>query len=483
MEQGDLKEKTVSGMIWGAIGKVGALTINFLTNLVLARLLMPEDFGAIAMLAIFLAVSNIFIQGGLGAALVQKKNPDHLDYSTVFFWNLAVAVIFYLILYVSAPFIADYYALPLVKPLLRVQSLVLLIQAFSIVQYTQLQKQMNFKALAIRNMAAALAGTLIAIPLALRGFGAWSLVASAITASIVNVLLLWMLSSWRPAWEFSLTSLKTLFSFGGLMLLSSLAETVYTNLQGLIIGKRFSAGDLGYFSQAKKLDEIPVIGLSSIVNDVTFPAFASIQDDKERLRDGVRKSMKALTFVNFPMMTLLMVIALPLITFLYGHKWAPAAPYFQILCISGLIYCTNSLNTNVIKSLGEGRIYFFVQIIKRIIGISLILFGMRFGIFGVLWSVTIASYISFIINALVNKKLISYGFFSQVADIIPGLLVAAFAGALAYGAGLLLHGNIYVTMLIQIPVYVIAYLLVAKLLNMEGFQTYKDVLLKMFHRK
>lgn len=483
MEQGDLKEKTVSGMMWGGIGKVGTLTINFLTNLVLARLLMPEDFGAIAMLAIFLAVSNIFIQGGLGAALIQKKNPDHLDYSTVFYWNLVVAAIFYLLLFVSAPFIAEYYALPLVKPLLRVQSLVLLIQSFSIVQYTQLQKQMNFRALAIRNMAAALAGTLIAIPLALRGFGAWSLVASAILASIVNVLLLWKMSSWRPAWEFSLASLKTLFSFGGLMLLSSLAETLYMNLQGLIIGKRFSAGDLGYFSQAKKLEEIPVTGLSSIVNDVTFPAFSSLQDDPDRLLAGVRKSTKALTFLNFPMMVLLMIVAQPLICLLYGSKWGPSAPYFQILCISGLIYTVNTLNTNVIKSLGKGKIYFLIQITKRLIGIALILFGMRFGIYGLLWAVASVAYISFIINTLVNKKFINYGLFRQIGDVGLCLLLALVIGALTYGLGLLLHCHPYLIMLLQIILYLGLYVAVAKMLKMEELDTYVGIISNIVHRK
>ena len=479
----NLKDKTVFGMMWGAVGKVGTLTINFLTNLVLARLLMPEDFGAIAMLAIFLAVSNIFIQGGLGAALIQKKNPDHIDYSTVFYWNLVVAVLFYLILYVTAPFIADYYALPLVKPLLRVQSLVLIIQSFSIVQYTQLQKQMNFKALAIRNMAAALAGTLIAIPLALRGFGPWSLVASAILASFVNVLLLWKMSTWRPTWEFSLESLKSLFSFGGLMLLSSLAETLYTNLQGLIIGKRFSASDLGYFSQAKKLEEIPVTGLSSIVNDVTFPAFASLQDDSERLLAGVRKSTKALTFLNFPMMILLMIVAQPLICLLYGSKWEFSAPYFQILCISGLIYAVNTLNTNVIKSLGKGKIYFVIQIVKRLIGIALILLGMRFGIFGLLWAVASVSYISFIINALVNKKLINYGVFRQLGDFGPVLLLALVVGALTYALGLILPCHIYLNMLIQIVIYLSLYILISKLLKMEELSTYLGIFAKVIHRK
>lgn len=481
--EGNLKEKTVSGMMWGAVGKMGTLTINFLSNLVLARLLMPEDFDCIGMLAIFLAVSNIFIQGGLGTALIQKKNPTKLDYSTVFYWNLVFAVVFYVILFAIAPAVARFYGLPILQPMLRVQSSVLIIQSFAIVQITQLQKRMDFRALAIRNMAAALAGTLIAIPMAFHGYGAWSLVASAILAAIVNVLLLWKMSDWRPSLEFSFASLKQLFSFGGLMLLSSLAETLYTNLQGLIIGKRFPAGNLGYYMQAKKLEEVPVTGLSSIVNDVTFPAFAKLQDDPDRLLEGMRKSTKALSFVNFPMMILLMIIALPLITLLYGAKWETSAPYFQILCISGLIYTINTLNTNVIKALGKGKIYFAVQIIKRTIGIALIFFGMRYGIYGLLWAVASVSYISFIINALVSKKLINYGIFRQLWDVFPCLLAAATAGVLAYILGRVLPLNMYVVMLIQIVVYAVLYLLLAKLLKIEGLQTYTDILTNLLHRK
>ena len=483
MEQGNLKEKTVFGMMWGAVGKVGTLTINFLSNLVLARLLMPQDYDCIGMLAIFLAVSNIFIQGGLGAALIQKKNPTKLDYSTVFYWNLVFAVIFYAILFVIAPFVARFYGIPILEPMLRVQSSVLVIQSFAIVQITQLQKQMNFRALALRNMAAALAGTLVAIPMALRGFGAWSLVASAIIAAIVNVLLLWKLSSWRPSWEFSFSSLKNLFSFGGLMLLSSLAETLYVNLQGLIIGKRFPAGNLGYYMQAKKLEEVPVTGLSSIVNDVTFPAFSALQDDPERLLEGVRKSTKSLSFLNFPMMIMLMIIAQPLITLLYGSKWETSVPYFQILCISGLIYTINTLNTNVIKSLGKGKIYFIIQITKRLIGIAIILFGMKFGIYGLLWAVASVSYISFIVNALVNKELINYGIFRQLGDVGVCLILALFTGVVTYLLGLILPINIYLIMLIQIVVYIILYLVLAKLLKMEELNTYMGIVANIIHRK
>ncbi len=484
MNKGDnLKERTVSGMMWSAVGKVGTLTINFLSNLVLARLLMPEDFDCIGMLAIFLAVSNIFIQGGLGAALIQKKNPTKLDYSTVFYWNLVFAILFYVILFAIAPAVARFYGLPILQPMLRVQSSVLIIQSFAIVQITQLQKKMDFRALAIRNMAAALAGTLIAIPMALHGYGAWSLVASAIIAAVVNVLLLWKMSSWRPSLEFSFASLKGLFGFGGLMLLSSLAETLYTNLQGLIIGKRFPAGNLGYYMQAKKLEEVPVTGLSSIVNDVTFPAFSTLQDDPERLLEGMRRSTKALSFVNFPMMTLLMIIALPLITLLYGAKWETSAPYFQILCISGLIYTINTLNTNVIKALGKGKIYFIIQITKRIIGITLIFIGMRYGIYGLLWAVASVSYINFIINALVNKKLINYGILRQLRDTGPCLFIAALAGVLTFCLGQILPIHPYLIMLIQIIVYAALYLLLAKLLRIEGLQTYTEILTNMLHRK
>ena len=483
MEKGDLKQKTVFGMIWSAVGKMGTLAVNFLSNLVLARLLMPADFDCIGMLAIFLAVSNIFIQGGLGAALIQKKDPTPIDYSTVFYWNLVFAALFYLILFAIAPLVADFYELPILKPMLRVQSTVLIIQSFAIVQITKLQKQMNFRALAIRNMAAALAGTLIAIPMALHGFGAWSLVASAILAAVVNVLLLWKMSSWRPTWEFSFTSLKSLFNFGGLMLLSSLAETLYTNLQGLIIGKKFATGQLGYYMQAKKLEEVPVTGLSSIVNDVTFPAFASLQDDSARLVEGVRKSVKSLSFINFPMMILLMIIAEPLIIFLYGAKWESSVPYFQILCVSGLVYTLNTLNTNVIKSLGKGKIYFILQITKRTIGIILIFLGMKFGIYGLLWAVAIVSYINLIINALVNKKLINYGLIKQLYDTGRCFLLAILTGAATYGLGLLLPIHPYFIMLIQIAMYVLLYLFLAKWLKMEEFKTYSDILFNMIHRK
>lgn len=473
----DLKQRTISGMIWSGIGRIGTVSILFVSNLVLAHLLMPDDFGCIGMLYVFIAISGVFVSGGLGQALIQKKEPTHTDYTTVFYWNLSTAVFFYLILFFCAPAIARFYDIPLLRDVLRVQSLVLLIQSFSFVQVTQLQRDLRFKSLSTRNIAAALAGMVVAIVMAVLGFGVWSLVASAIVSAIVNVLLLWRMSSWRPTLTFSLQSLKSLFSFGGLMLLSSLVETLYTNIQSFVIGKCYSAKDLGFFTQAKKLEEVPTTSLSAVVNEVSFPVFSALQDDREQLVHGLRKNVKAVTYLNFPMMALLIVIAHPIITLLYGAKWDVSASYFRIIALSGMIYTLNTLNTNAIKSIGKSKIYFFIQLAKRVIGIALIVSCVRFGIMGLLWAVAAAGYICFFINAFVNGKLIGYGILSQIKDIGVCYLLSILIGAATFFVGNALPLPPYPVMFIQIVLYTLLYWLFSVLLRLDGYNTYKEIIL------
>lgn len=476
MASDDLKAKTISGMIWSGIGRVGTVGITFVSNLVLARLLMPDDFGCIGMLYVFIAISGIFISGGLGQALIQKKNPSHIDYTTVFYWNLVMSIVFYLILFFSAPAIARFYKIPLLKDVLRVQSIVLFIQSFSIVQANQLQKQLRFRELSVRNVVAALAGMVIAVVMAFCGCGVWSLVASALLSALTSVALLWKMSSWRPTLEFSFQSLKELFSFGGLMLLSNLVETIYTNIQSLIIGRWYSAKDLGYFTQAKKLEEVPTNSLSAIVNEVSFPVFSALQDDKEKLLLGVRKNVKAITYLNFPLMVLLMVVAKPLILFLYGAKWSISVPYFQILCVSSMVYTLNTLNTNVIKSLGKSSIYFVVQLLKRVVGIALIVWGVQFGIKGLLWAVASVGYISFIVNAVVNGRLIQYGVWCQIKDVGLCYLTAALVGVVAYYVGSILPVHDFLVMAVQMILYLGLYWLCSILFKFEGYRTYMDII-------
>lgn len=472
----NLKQKTISGMIWSSVGKFGTMGLQFISNLVLARLLMPSDYGVIGMLYVFIAISDIFVSAGFGSALIQKKNPTHIDYTSVFYWNLVAAVIFYWILFLCGPAIASFYNMDELCTVLRVQSLSLIIQAFSTVQSNQLQKKLRFKELSIRNIVATLIGTAVAIVMAFLGYGVWSLVASSLISSFAGVLLLWRMSSWRPTWEFSWQSLKELFSFGGLMAISSFVEAVYSNIQGIIIGKWYSAASLGYYSQAKKLEGVPTSALSQIVNQVSFPVFSALQDDKEKLLIGVRKNIKSITYLNFPLMVLLIVIAKPLIYLLYGAKWEAAIPFFQILCIYSMVYTLNTINTNVIMSLGKSGIYLVVQLTKRVIGILLIIIGAQIGIYGLLWAVTSVGYISLIINMIVNKKLINYGIVEQVKDVGVYYVLSAFIGQFVYFTCNLIDTHQYYIMLMEIAAYVLLYVSVSWLFRFEGLNTYVEIL-------
>lgn len=471
-----LKEKAIAGMLWSSVGRIGTIFINFLSNLILARLLMPDDFGCIAMLYVFIAVSSIFVNGGLAMALIQRKNPTHIDYTTAFYWNIVVSLIFYLLLFFSAPAIARFYEMPLLSAVLRVQSLTMLIQSFSIVHTAQMQKQLRFRELSIQNLTGAIVGTVIGIVMAFCGFGVWSLVASAVSSTIVMVLMIWHMNTWRPTWGFSWQSLKSLFSFGVLMLFSSLVETVYTNLQRLIIGKMFTPRDLGYYNQAEKLEEVPSTTLSTIVNEVSFPVFSQLQDEHDRLILALKKNIKAVAFLNFPIMTLLIVIAHPLITFLYSTKWEPSVPYFQVLCLYGLLFTLTTLNSSIVKSLGRGLLFFILQFATRLMGVGMIVVGVKTGgIMGMMWAIAFFGLVCYIINTIVVGKLVGYGFFRQFIDCFPCLLTTALAFGSAWLCGRLWNINEYGLMLVQIALFTIVYLSVSYLFKLEALNIYRDI--------
>lgn len=479
----NIKSKTVSSMLWSFVGRFGVVGIHFLSNMVLARLLTPKEFGCIGMLQIFIAISEVFIIGGFGAALIQKKNPTHIDYTTVFYWNLLMAIIIYAILFYSAPFIARFYNMDLLCNVLRVQSLTLIIAGLSLVQSTQLQKQLRFKEYSIRGIIAAFIGVLVSIIMAFMGYGIWSLVGLTLATNLSNVFLLWGMSRWRPTLEFSIQSLKSLFAFGGLMALSSFVEKVYTNIQGLIIGKWFTPQDLGYYSQARKLEQLPTSALSAVVGQVAFPVFSLLNDDKEKLKKGVSKSIKSISFLSVPLCFLLIVIAKPIIRLLYGSQWDESIPYFQILCLSGMPYVLNGINLNIIRALGKGKIYFLMQTTKRIIGICMIIIGVSYGVIGVVCSVAVTFYIDFLINGAVNKKLIGYGIKQQIMDIWKILALASILGVFTYILIYLIPLNSIIVMFIQILVFIVLYLFLAHLLQIDGAIIYKEVITNFLNKK
>lgn len=478
-----LKERAISGMVWSSVQKFGTISISFIANLILARLLLPADFGSIGMLIVFIALSDTLIDGGFGSALIQKKTPTNTDYSTVFYWNILLAVFLYLFLFLASPYIADFYSIIELSDLLRVLGAILLINSFNIIQTNILIKQLRFKVLAKRDLISTTIGSIIGVSLAYNDFGAWSLVASILVSGVIKSILLWTTCRWRPQPIFSWDSFKSLFRFGSFMFMSNMTEKLFTHLHALIIGKVFSASSLGYFTQASKLESVPASSLSAIVNQVTFPIFSSLQDDLERVRNAVRKNLKAIVFINFPLMVLLIVVAKPLIIILYTDKWLESVPIFQILCVAAMLHYSNTLNTNVIKSAGLGKLFFKLQLMKRAIALVVLIIGLQFGFLGMIWSVVVYNYIYFFINAYYSGRIIRYGIGNQLKDSATEFFNSIISGILTYLLFEYLEFNIYLDLLLQISVYSVLYLMFSFLFKVEGLFIYKEVLVNFWVKR
>lgn len=475
MGSSTLKKQTISGMIWSAIGKFGTMGISFVSNMVLARLLMPSDYGAIAMVHIFIALSNLLVIGGFTSALIQKKDAKHIDYTSVFYFNIVVSFILYVTLFFCAPAISRFYEMPRLCKILRVQCICIIISAFSAVQTSILSKELKFKVLTNRSIIASLCATTVSITMAFCGCGVWSLVASSLISSTASVFLLWKMSSWRPTREFSFASLKELFAFGGLLMLSSAFTKLFSELQALIIGKYYSAKDLGYYQQARLLEQIPTESLTQIVTQVSFPVFSKLQTERDTLRAAVKKNITSLTYANFGLVILLIVIATPLIRLLYGFKWDHSIPYFQILCISGMFQPLNNMNVCVIKSLGKSKMLLSSHIIYKSVGIAALFVGIQFGINGLLWAVVFSALFMYVMTTAINKHLIGYGMIQQLIDIGGNMIAALSAGGCAFAIGKFLTFNQYGVMFIQIAIYALAFIGISIIFKLDGFNTYKEV--------
>ena len=481
MERG-LKQKTISGMVWSLVQRFGVMIISFCSNLVLARLLTPEDYGVIGMLMIFISISNTFVDGGFGTALIQKKEPTQDDYSTIFYWNILVSVFLTIVLFFLSPLISNFYRLPLLSDVLKVMGTVLIINAFSVIQINILQKNLKFKKLATINIIANVFASIIAIVLAFKGFGVWSLVIRNLSCSALISIILWFSTQWKPLFVFKLQSFKSLGRFGGMVLLANLVETIYTEFQGLVIGKAFSAKDLGYYTQAKRLEEIPTLGITSAVNQASFPIYSSIQDNLPALKNLVRNNTNILSFINFPLYTILLIIAEPLFIILFSDKWIESVPYFRILCLAGAIYPITSLNTNIIKSLGKGKTYFNMQLFKRIIGVLIIIFGIKLGMLGLMWTLVINAYIMYSVNLYFAKKLLNYTVKEQISDIYINVLICLISSLPALALSFL-ETNKFIIMGLQIISFIAVYIIICILSKYKTFFKSTELLLSYFLKR
>lgn len=474
---GSLKNAAISGMLWSFCERFGFLSIQFITNIVLSRMLSPDDFGLIGMMMIFIALSNIFVDGGFGSALIQKKDPSHADYSTVFFINIILSSICYIILFSCSGIIAGFFSQFLLTDLLKILGLILIIDSFSIVQNNLLIKNLRFKTIAKVKISSAIVSSITAVIAAYCGLGVWSLVILSITNSVVKSILLWFNGHWFPSFIFSGESFRRLFGFGSKLLAASLLSELYRNFQQLVIGRYFSAKDLGFFTQAKQLEQIPVNTLMAVVNQVTYPVFSEMQNAKDRLVLGVRKSLKSLVFINFPLMVCLAIIAKPLILLLYTEKWLPSVSYFQLLCVGfGLLLIVHNTNLNILKAIGKSDSVLLLEIIKKISGVFLIIWGLKFGINGILYALALNSVIEFFLNGYCVGKYIDYGIMKQLRDIFPTLFISFSVGLIVY----LVFKDVDITPLLSVIcqslLYISVYLSGAYLLRMEGLFVYVNVI-------
>jgi O-antigen/teichoic acid export membrane protein len=444
-----LKQKTLAGLSWSFIDNFASQGIAFVVQIILARLIDPDEFGVVTMIAIFIALSITFIDSGFGQALIRKKNCTQADYSTVFFFNLAIGIILYILLYFSAPFVADFFNEPRVTSILRVAGLTLIINAASVIQLTLLIKNIDFKTKTKISLSAELLAGGIAIVMAFRDFGIWSLVARSVLVPLFTAVFIWLSGQWYPVWVFSTKSFKELFGFGYKLLLSSLISTASRNIYSLIIGKFFSAATLGFYGQAEKFNNIFSSTLTTNIQRVSYPVLASIQDDPKKLKKGYRKLIKSTMMVTFSLMLGLAAVAEPLMTLLIGERWLPCVPYLQLMCFASMLYPLHAMNLNAITVKGRSDLFLKLEIIKQVIDVPLIFVGIFLGVEALLIGAIVMSFICFFLNSHYSSDLINYSTKEQLWDILPLMLVAGVVSAIIWGITFL-NLNDGVTVIIQV---------------------------------
>jgi O-antigen/teichoic acid export membrane protein len=419
-----LKNKTVKGVAWSAIDNVVQFGVTFVVGIILARLLSPDDYGLIGIIGIFTAVCTALINGGMGSALIRKKDATDDDYNTVFIVNNCVSLVLYAVIFFCAPLIADFFYREELVALTRVASLGMIIGALAMVQQTRLTKCIDFKTQTKITLVASLVSGVIGIAMALMGFGVWALVAQHLSSQIIRTLLLWFFNKWIPKLRFSTDSFHELFGFGWKMMVSGVLDTIWKELYQVVVGKFYSPATLGQYTRAKQFSTLFSSNLTSVIQRVTYPVLSNIQDDKERMVSAYRRIIKVTMFVTAICMFFLGAVSEPLLYCLIGPKWHEAAIYLPLICISGSLYPLHAINLNMLQVQGRSDLFLGLEVIKKIIGIAPLAICIIYGILPMLYVSIVIGVISFFLNSYYSGKLIGYSSWMQVKDVAPSYGVA-----------------------------------------------------------
>lgn len=472
-----LRQQATKGMFWSFIDQFISQGISFVLGIILARILLPADYGLIGMLGIFIAIANSFINSGFGTALIQKKDRNETDFSTVFFFNMAVSVIFYFILFFAAPYIASFYNAPLLESVTKVVAINFVINALMIVPRTKLNINVDFKTQTKISFVSVIISGLIGVSMAYLGYGVWSLVFQSLTATASQSILYFYFIRWKPSFVFSKTSFKDLFGFGSKLLVSGLLDTVYNNIYSLVIGKKFSAADLGYYSRAQQLESLPASNVTFMLQRVTFPILCSIQDDNARLIEAYRKLIRMAAFIIFPLMFLLVLIAQPLVILLLTEKWLPMVGLFQILCFSGMWYPIHAINLNLLQAKGRSDLFLRLEIIKKIMGITVLIITIPIGLKAMVIGQVVTSFLALFMNTYYTGKYFNYGIFAQLKDIFAFLFIAiSLCGILVFTQQFI--SSNWIKIITGTFAYGIIYWGISRIFKFEEIKTIQPIIIK-----
>lgn len=478
----DITKKNVIGnFIWRFAERCGAQLVTFVVSIVLARILDPKDYGTIALVMVFTTILQVFVDSGLGTALIQKKDADDLDFSSVFYFNFIVCMVLYAGMFMAAPYIAVFYKDTTLTPVIRVISLTIVISGVKGIQQAYVSKNMLFKRFFFSTIGGTIFSAVLGIAMAYMGFGVWALVAQQLSNTAIDTLILWLTVRWRPKKMFSFERLKGLFSFGWKLLVSSLLDTAYNNLRNLIIGKLYSSSDLAFYNQGDKFPKVIVTNINTSIDSVLLPTMSVEQDNPERIKQMTRRAIKTSTYVMAPLMMGLAFCAEPVVQLILTDKWIPCIPFLRIFCITYMFWPVHTANLNAINAMGRSDWFLRLEIVKKIVGLIILLSTMWFGVMAMAYSLLLSSVLSQIINSWPNRKLLGYGYLEQVRDFAPGILLAAVMGICVYFVGYLPLPMI-ITLLIQIVLGAIIYIAASAILKLEEFE-YLLGMVKSFIRK
>ena len=473
--QGFNKASIIKGFIWKLSERCGVQVVSFVVTIILARMLTPQDYGIVAIITVFINILNVFVDSGLGNALIQKQNVDNLDFSSVFYFNLLVCLLVYGALFVLADWIAKFYAIEFLTEYIRGLGFILIISGVRNVQQAYISRNMAFKKFFYANMSATIVSGGLGIIGAYMGVGVWALIIQQISSSFLGTLILWLVTRWRPDFVFSISRLKSMLDYGWKLLVSALLDTGYMNLREIIIGKMYSPADLAFYTQGAKFPTVIVNNIDASINSVLVSAMSREQNDKERLRNVLRKSIKLSSFLIWPMMMLLVVVSEPLVCVILTDKWLPVVPYITVFCIVYAIYPLHTCNLSAIVSMGRTDLFLKLEIYKKIMGIIVLLPTVTLGPWWMAWGLVVAGVISTFINSYPNQKLLGYEYCKQVKDVLPSMSLAIITGIIVYPLNMMIMSKEFALVLMTI-IYMFVYFSLGRLLRLEELSYITDVL-------